>query len=68
VGNISQRPVTDTDPANVRLSYTGSFRYNSEDSIIEYFDGTSWVKTQGNDSTVLSVTISGSDVNAITGN
>jgi hypothetical protein len=62
VGNVSQRPVTILDSSNVKASYTGALRFNSEYNILEYWNGSEWKDTQPQFTLVTPVSITGANL------
>jgi len=64
VGNISQRPVTVLDSANVKADYIGSIRFNSEYSILEWWNGSDWQDSKPQFTLVSPVSITGANISA----
>jgi hypothetical protein len=67
VGNVSQRPVTVLDSANVKSNYAGAVRFNSEYNILEYWNGSEWQDTRPQFTLVTPVSITGANL-SIDGN
>jgi hypothetical protein len=67
-GNNAQRPVDYTSSNAAKAEYLGAIRFNTESTALEWWDGYFWNPTEPNFSVVTSVTISGSDLDQITGN